>query len=171
MSKQFDYVLSLVKPNGAKPKGRKVWSIDIETVWLPFFTATNTEGKSNLPHAALGAPLRLQYHGDGTVKFNDRTGRPVIKVASELNDAVKLVRENMVAGLISYAGHVQNKRTDDYREQLRLNVQAGKPIVEYDTAKLREAEAARAESELQEMLSEAERAESAPEQEREPVTA
>ena len=26
-----------------KPQGRKVWSIDLETVWLPFFTATNVE--------------------------------------------------------------------------------------------------------------------------------
>src|SRR3990172_124444 len=30
------YIKSLLIPNGKKPAGRKVWSIDLETVWLPF---------------------------------------------------------------------------------------------------------------------------------------
>ena len=37
-----NYIKSLLAPNTKKPQGRKVWSIDLETVWLPFFTATNT---------------------------------------------------------------------------------------------------------------------------------
>jgi hypothetical protein len=37
-----NYIKSLVMPNGKKPAGRRVWSIDLETVWLPFFYATNT---------------------------------------------------------------------------------------------------------------------------------
>ncbi|MDP3062489.1 MAG: hypothetical protein Q8O40_04650 [Chloroflexota bacterium] len=35
------YIAALLQPQPSKPTGRKVWSIDLETVWLPFLTATN----------------------------------------------------------------------------------------------------------------------------------
>ena len=61
------YIKALVTPQ-AKQAGnsRKVWSVDLETVWLPFFTATNTQGDTAIPSEALGAPLRLGYNKDGT---------------------------------------------------------------------------------------------------------
>ena len=34
------YIKALLIRNGKKPAVRRVWSIDLETVWLPFFTAT-----------------------------------------------------------------------------------------------------------------------------------
>jgi len=71
------YIKSLLRPNGSKPAGRKVWSVDLETVWIPFFTATNTEGLTAIPNDAIGAPLRLAYNPDGSVKFNERTGKCV----------------------------------------------------------------------------------------------
>jgi len=122
------YIRNLFRPNGSKPAGRKVWSIDLETVWLPFFTATNTDGLSLIPHEALGAPLRLAYEQDGTVKFNAKSGKPVVKVAKDVADAVRLVRENFVAGLQQFATQVQSKQGDDYKEQVRLNIEAGAPI-------------------------------------------
>jgi hypothetical protein len=125
------YIKALLRPNGSKPKGRKVWSVDLETVWLPFFTASNVTGDTHIPNEALGAPLRLAYQADGSVKFSN-TGRPVIRVAKELQDNIKLVRENFVAGLTAFAQTVIDNQPDDYKAQVEASQQAGKPIVERD---------------------------------------
>ena len=53
------YIAALLQPQPSKPTGRKVWSIDLETVWLPFLTATNVTKATTIPSEALGAPLRL----------------------------------------------------------------------------------------------------------------
>ncbi len=82
------YIAALLQPQPSKPTGRKVWSIDLETVWLPFLTATNVVKATAIPSEALGAPLRLQYEDDGEVKFS-KTGRPVVRVAKEIADQVK----------------------------------------------------------------------------------
>ena len=126
------YIKNLLRPNGQKPSGRKVWSIDLESVWLPFFTATNTEGITVIPSEALGAPLRLAYESDGSVKFNSKTGKPVIKVVKDVSDQIRLVRENFVAGLQQYVTSVQSKESETYKEQVRLNIEAGTPIRERD---------------------------------------
>jgi len=133
-----NYIKALVRPNGSKPKGRRVWSIDLETVWIPFFTATNVMGETAIAHDALGAPLRLAYEADGSVKFS-RTGRPVIKVAKELADSVKLVRENFVAGLVAYANGVLTENPDGYKAEVQANMEAGKPILERDRQALENA--------------------------------
>jgi len=93
-----NYIKALLVPNGRKPAGRKVWSIDLETTWLPFFTATNVMGETRIAPDALGAPLRLAYNADGSVKFS-KTGRPVTKVVKELSDQIRMVRENFTASL------------------------------------------------------------------------
>ena len=129
------YIQSLLTPNGRKPAGRRVWSILLETVWLPFFTATNTVGDTHIPHDALGAPLRLSYNPDGTVKFS-KTGRPVIKVEKGIADTIKMVRENFAAGLQQFAGQVMADHEDDYRTQVELAQQAGEPIQTKDNANL-----------------------------------
>ena len=65
------YIKALLTNNTKKAQqARRVWSIDLETVWLPFFTATNTMGDTTVPADALGAPIRLAYNQDGTVKFS-----------------------------------------------------------------------------------------------------
>ncbi len=133
-----NYIKSLLMPNGRKPTGRKVWSIDLELVWLPFFTATNVMGDTALPHDALGAPLRLAYAADGSVKFS-KSGRPVTKVAKELADSVRLVRENFTANLVNYAGTVIAERAEEYRNHVELAQQAGKPIIDHDKAELEKA--------------------------------
>jgi hypothetical protein len=126
-----EYIASLLKPQ-VKSQGRKVWSVDLETVWLPFFTATNTARVTAIPHEALGAPLRLAYNPDKTVRFNEKSGKPVIRVAKELADSVRLVRENFVANLQQYAGSVRKGNTEGYSNEVRLNAEAGKPIVMAD---------------------------------------
>ncbi len=156
------YIKNLLRPNGQKPTGRKVWSIDLETVWLPFFTATNTEGITVIPSEALGAPLRLAYELDGSVKFNSKTGKPVIKVVKDVSDQIRLVRENFVAGLQQYVTSVQSKQGEEYKEQVRLNIEAGTPIRErdreaLDTAIAEMVERAMAEREAEPVQTEAEK--------------
>ncbi len=156
------YIKNLLRPNGQKPSGRKVWSIDLESVWLPFFTATNTEGITLIPSESLGAPLRLAYELDGSVKFNSKTGKPVIKVVKDVSDQIRLVRENFVAGLQQYVTSVQSKQGEEYKEQVRLNIEAGTPIRErdreaLDTAIAEMVERAMAEREAEPVQTEAEK--------------
>jgi len=127
-----NYIRNLLRPNGQKQSGKRVWSIDLETVWLPFFTATNTEGLTTVPNDVLGAPLRLGYEQDGSVKFNAKSGRPVIRVAKDLSDEVRLVRENFVAGLQQFVSTVQSKSGEEYTAQAKLNIEAGQPIRDRD---------------------------------------
>ena len=125
------YIKTLLRPNGSKPRGRKVWSVDLESVWLPFFTASNVTGDTCIPNESLGAPLRLAYELDGSVKFSN-SGRPVIRVAKELQDNIKLVRENFVAGLTAFTQSVIDNQPDEYKTQVETSQQAGMPIVERD---------------------------------------
>ena len=132
------YIKSLLIPNGKKATGRRVWSIDLETVWLPFFTATNTVGDTRIPHEALGAPLRLAYDPDGSVKFS-KTGRPVVKVVKDLADVIRTVRENFTAGLQNYAEQVVTENPEGYQAEVEQARRAGEPIVVNDRQNLQQA--------------------------------
>ena len=133
-----NYIKALLIPNGKKPQGRKVWSIDLELVWLPFFTATNTVSDTHIPHDALGAPLRLAYEQDGAVKFS-KTGRPVTKVAKDLSDSIRMVRENFTAGLLTFTNGVITEMPDAYKAQVEIAQKAGEPIIRKDRDNLQEA--------------------------------
>jgi len=145
------YIKSLLIPNGKKPAGRRVWSIDLETVWLPFFTATNTMGDTRIAPDALGAPLRLAYAPDGSVKFS-KSGRPVIAVSKEIAQNVRLVRENFVAGLQDYANAVVTENPDGYKAMVEMAGKAGQPILTTDRRNLDKAMAER----MEEAIAEAE---------------
>ena len=132
------YVKALLIRNGKKPAARKAWSIDLESVWLPFFTATNTMGDTAIPSDALGAPLRLAYNPDGSVKFS-KAGRPIMKVAKDLADNVRLVRENFTAGLQNYANMVITQNPDGYKAEVERVRKAGEPILARDKNSLDEA--------------------------------
>ncbi|GAH65009.1 unnamed protein product, partial [marine sediment metagenome] len=47
------YFKKLLLPNAQSTRERKVWSIGLETTWLPFFMATNTMGDTAIPSEAL----------------------------------------------------------------------------------------------------------------------
>lgn len=127
MSETPTYIKSLVTPNGKKPAGRRVWSIDLQSIWLPFFTATNTLKDTQLPPDALGCPIRLGYNIDGSVKFS-KTGRVVTKVAKPLSDIIRVVRDNFTAGLMDFAEQVQAKNKAGYQRQIDMAVKTGMPI-------------------------------------------
>jgi hypothetical protein len=131
-----NYIKALLLPtNGNKPRARRVWGIDLETIWLPFFTATNTMGDTAIPADAMGAPLRLGYNADGSVKFS-KTGRPVTKVVKDIADSVRLVKDNFTAGLLAYANGVITDNPDGYKAQIELAREAGEPIIAKDRANL-----------------------------------
>ena len=130
-----NYIKSLLLPNAKSPQGRRVWSIDLETVWLPFFTATNTMGDTAIPLDALGSPIRLAYDKDGSVKFS-KSGRVVSRVVKPIAESVTLIRQNFVANLQQYAEQVATDRQEDYGKQVEMATIAGKPIIAHDRAEL-----------------------------------
>ncbi len=138
MSKLKDspqYIKNLLMPTTKPPAGRRVWSIDLETVWLPFLTATNTMGDTAIPFDALGSPIRLAYDKDGSVKFS-KSGRPVSRVAKPISDSVTLIRQNFVANIQQYAEQVATDRQEDYAKQIEMARVAGRPIVAHDRIEL-----------------------------------
>jgi hypothetical protein len=149
------YIKALLRHNGKKPAGRKVWSIDLETTWLPFFMATNVSGDTQLPSDALGCPLRLAIASDGAVKFG-KSGRPTFKVAKELGEAVKMVRENFVTTLQTYSHNVATQNPDGYKAEVDKAMSAGQPIMVKDKETLDKAVAIMRERELAEAIRQAE---------------
>ena len=143
-----NYIKSLVTPTTKQPQGRKVWSIDLEQVWLPFFTATNTMGDTAIPASAIGCPLRLGYDKAGAVRFT-QSGRPLVRVAKELSDNVRLVRDNFTANLLNYAGSVIRDNAEAYKAQIQLARKAGEPIYQHDKAQLSIALIAKAKAEAE----------------------
>ena len=135
MKETPNYIKSLLLPTTKSPTGRRVWSIDLETVWLPFLTATNTMGDTAIPSDALGAPIRLAFDKDGSVKFS-KTGRPVSRVAKPISDNVTLIRQNFVANLQQYAEQVATDRQKDYAKQVQMATIAGRPIIAHDKTEL-----------------------------------
>jgi hypothetical protein len=133
------YIKALLVNNSKKaPQARRVWSIDLETVWLPFFTATNVMGDTTVPADALGAPLRLQYGKDGTVRFS-ASGRPVVRVNKDLSDNIRLIRENFTAGLMAYSHGVSMENAEGWKAEVMADGEAGKPIITHDNKMLSEA--------------------------------
>jgi len=129
------YISALVKPLPGRGSDRRAWSIPLAGVWLPFFTATNTAGETAIEAEALGAPLRLQYEKDGTPKFS-QNGKPVIRIVKELSEQIRLVRENFMAGLLSYAQAVQKAMPGEYKAQVEVAQKAGGTITTQDAAAL-----------------------------------
>lgn len=171
-----NYIRNLLMPQTKTAQARRVWSIDLETVWLPFFMATNTMGDTAIPSDALGSPIRLAYDKDGSVKFS-KSGRPVSKVAKPIADSVTLVRQNFVANLQDYAQQVADGKTEEYANQVALAVEAGKPIIAKDRQELDKAVALQIAEAMRQAQCEAEdkaeaeaQTETAPEKEKELAT-
>lgn len=147
------FISALVSPGPGSNSGKKSWSIDVESIWVPFFTATNAMGDTNISHETLGAPIRLGLQKDGSVRFT-QTGRPSMRVAPELSTQIRVVRENFVASLQSYTGTVIEEHTDAYRAQVERNQHSGTPLLAQD-AKLLQEELDRLERVTEEAVAEA----------------
>lgn len=137
---------SLLAPNAKTANSRKAWGIDVNTVWLPYFTAAKTVGAVNnqdLPDEALGAPIRLARDKAGDIRFSEATGRPITKVAPELNTMVNRARENFVASLLNQADAIQSEMPDAYAEQVARQDMLAQPLIDKDGQDLETALTAR----------------------------
>lgn len=132
MQDMVSFIEVLLAPRGTEARDRKVWGIGLETVLVPFLTATNAENKTAIPYEALGAPLRLQYNDDGTPKYSEKSGKPVIRVAKPISEQVRLMRENYVGYLQAHTAMVAKNNADRFNQERRLSLEAGKPILEAD---------------------------------------
>ena len=132
---------SILAPT-TKVVSRKAWGIDVNTIWLPFFTAAKTVGAVNdvdLPDDALGAPYRLRRDKDtGEVRFS-QSGRPLFSVAKPLNDMVNRARENYVADLLAKTAAIMDEVPQLFKAQVERQLNAGTPIVETQDHDLAEA--------------------------------
>jgi hypothetical protein len=133
------YIKALLAPTRSAKGSRCAWGVDVESVWVPFFTATNAMSETTIPDDVLGAPIRLAKDRDGEVRFGS-SGRPVMQVHPELNSQIGIVRENFVAGLLAYTGSVMEERPDAYRERVEAQQAAAMPIVEADAKDIAAAE-------------------------------
>ena len=108
---------------------KRAWSIPVATTWVPFFTATNVKGFTNIEPDVLGAPLRLAKNQDGTIKFS-KAGRPVTQVHAVIAEQVKVAREHYEAELLAYAGNVAREMPKQYKAEVELAQRAAVPVVE-----------------------------------------
>ena len=134
MSNKVDtpqYVSALLQPIPGRSSDRKVWSIPLAGVWCPFFTATNATGETHIPADALGNPLRLALEKDGTPRFST-SGRPVFRVAKDLADQVRIVKDNFVAGLMAYTETVAKGMPAQFKAQVEAALKAGEPLAQKD---------------------------------------
>ena len=137
VTKSPSFISALVTPGPGSASGRKSWSIDVENVWVPFFTATNAQGDTDVSPETLGAPIRLAVDKAGAVRFT-QNGRPSMRIAPELSQQIKVVRENFVASLVNYTGTVIEENGDAYRSQVERNQAAATPLLEQDSKMLQE---------------------------------
>jgi len=128
-----NYVSALLMPHAEAKSDRRVWSVPLLGVWVPFFTATNTAGETDIAADVLGAPIRLQKNQDGTPKFS-KNGRPVLRTAKELSDQIRLVRDNFTFGLVAYTENVRKTMPAEYKAQVEAAENAGAPITKGDGA-------------------------------------
>jgi hypothetical protein len=148
-------VQSLLVKGVKKPAGRKSWGIDLETVWIPFFTATNVKGETAIASDSLGCPLRLAYSPDGEVKFS-KAGRPIFRVVKELSDTVRMVRDNFTNTLLSYAHTVEANEPELWKAEEERAAKLGEPIKVKDDLSLQRAVTARKAAEMAAAVKEAE---------------
>lgn len=125
------FIQSLVTPSVGGATRRMSWGVDVEAVWVPFFTATNAVGDTNVSHDALGAPIRLSVDKAGEPRFG-ANGRPSMRVAPEMTQQIRTVRENFVASLQAFTGETMDEHAEAYENQVKLSQDAGAILVEQD---------------------------------------
>ena len=130
-----EYIKTLVAPRGPKSSGKKSWSIDVETDWVPFFIGTNVQGHTDIAPDALGAPLRLAHAKDGSIRFS-QSGMPVVRANPDLTKAIGSVRENLVASMRLNTQVVKEERPEAFQEAVNAARNAGLPLVEMDVTEL-----------------------------------
>ena len=129
------YISALLQPTPQRGTDRRVWSIPLGGVLIPFFTASNATGESAIPAESLGCPLRLMREKDGTPKFSP-SGRPVVRVVKDISDQVRIMRDNFISGLMAYTDTVRKGMPDQFKAQVEASRKAGEPVAYKDASDL-----------------------------------
>ena len=161
---------SSLAPAPARSISRKAWGIDVNTVFVPYFTAMKTigaEGVQDLPDAALGAPIVLARDKTGNVRVS-KAGRLSYKVNPDLGLLIKRQQQNYIARLQQETGVIISEAPKAFAAQVVAQQAAGQPIIDQDGYDMMVFEEALAEAQAK---AEAEAETPAPEEERMPVAA
>jgi len=124
-------IKTLLKPSPEKAKDKNVRGLPLNGLWIPFFTATNATGESNVDRSALGAPMQLVVNKDGTAKVkvdDDGTERVQYKVAKAVNDSVKTVMDNFAFGLMTFTEAVKKSHPEQYKAEIEAARKAGEKV-------------------------------------------
>ena len=135
MAKDNLTIHTLMKPSPDKVKDRAVWGLPLTGLWIPFFTATNVTGESNINAGALGCPMRLVVGKDGVPKLKD-DGSARYQVDKDISKAVKSLKDNIAFGLQSYASSIQKAMPAEYKAQVEAAQKAGEEVREHDDTTL-----------------------------------
>jgi len=130
-------ISSLVRQGPAPRSSKKLWGGDVETQWVPFFSATNVLGDTAISDTSMGAPIITPIGEDGVPKFN-RNGEPVRQVQTEIRRAVSSVQASFFAGLAQFAGEVQRLNQREYVEAVKRYQNAGTLVKEAEDAAIEE---------------------------------
>jgi hypothetical protein len=139
------FMASVLAPTGRSKAGKKAWSIDVETTWVPFFTAgrvlKDKKGRPlcDLPDDVLGAPIRLAVDKQGAVKFG-ANGRPVTRLAAELKEQIDIARDNYIVSLQALTAVAMEESPEEYREVVARQQAAAVPVFEREAEMVAEAE-------------------------------
>lgn len=142
---------AIIAPPVARSMSRKAWSIDLNTVWVPWFTAHKTIGSAgteDISNAALGAPIVLARDKSGTPRVT-ATGKLTYKVNPELNAAVRRQMANYVAALQEETKAIVEEAPKAYAAQVVRQQEAGDTIIKLDAATVEAFEAALAEAQAE----------------------
>lgn len=102
-----------------KPVEKKVWSIGLETVLIPYLTASNAIGATCIDGDVLGCPVRIARNADGTPKLN-KSGKLVTSVHKDIRVQVANMREAYIAQLRNATKFVQSTETEAYNNQVKI---------------------------------------------------
>ncbi|MBF8264856.1 MAG: hypothetical protein HW384_720 [Dehalococcoidia bacterium] len=133
-------IKSLLKQSPEKAKDRNIKAFPMNGLWIPFFTATNATGESNIHPSALGAGLQLRVDKDGTPRLKETTDpvtgvvtkSPVFTPNRELVKAATGVMDNIAFGLITFTATIQKTHPEEYKAQAEAAQIAGAKVREHE---------------------------------------
>lgn len=132
-----DLIIEMVKQSEKKQSERKVWSIPLESVLIPFMVATNAHGITKIDREAIGSPVRLARNtDDGTPKIS-KGGKLITQVAKPIRDHVSAMRQNYIASIVSATNELANDKPTEYEAELKASIKAGATILKRDNSDIR----------------------------------
>ena len=110
-------VKSMVTPRHKPVSEKRAWSIGVQSVWVPFYMATNAAGLTEVDSHSLAHPVEIAYGKDGLPRFTE-DGRPVMRINKALAGQVRTARENYEGQLREFVRNIQAEMPDAFKAQV-----------------------------------------------------